>query len=387
MAGLVATVPANAGVEWGDPQEVSSRYGWQVQLSDDGEMAAWIRVGNRPGPGPVRTSKYKGTKKGWSKSKAVPGSAESKEVVLGQDGDTLLIKLPTAYATSTRKGASNTWRGVETVADGDNLFGGALSADGQTVVWVKPPPMAFPPQPGTLLARTRAADGSWGPETQVGEFISRGNYYGGSERTWVALSTDGSTVAWLNNSAQLVSAGKAADGTWGAPSVIQQYSNDQFRNPEVSYLQLSANGSRVLWQSANSAVLTSTQTSTGWAPVTYVMQNDLSSVAMSPNGKVVAYGQLDPARLRVRRYKSGEWIKPKTLGPSQYPQIVVRNKAVAWVEQESKASKLRVSLLRKGKWRNTTVIAPKAQSPALSRKGDTLAYAGKQAGGIFSVKR
>jgi len=390
VAGMVVAAPANAGPEWSEPQRVDTHYGWQVQVSDDGMTAAWIRVGKRPGPGPVRTAKYLAKKQRWSESKAVPGSAEATEVVLNGDGDTLLIKLPTAYATSTRVGTKNRWRSAQVLATGSRLFGGRLSGDGGTAVWVDPPPDPLPvpgaPPVPRLMSSARTADGTWGAEVEVGELPYVPSHRLTQARTWVALSADASTAAWVNGAAQLVAA-RAAGGSWGAPSLVQQYSDDPYNGPAVSHVQLSANGSRLLWQSGNRAVLTSTRTSTGWADPTYVMQNDVYSTAMSPNGKVVAYGQRDPDRVRVRRYGSGEWGKPKTLGPSQLPQIVVRNKAVAWTQTDGTASKLRVSLLSRGQWQNATKIAAKALSPALSRKADTLLYAGEKAGGIFSVKR
>lgn len=73
VAGAVA--PAQAGTTWGSPQEVSSKLGRAISLSNDGTVAAWIRTNRMTGSGPVRTSYFKSAKKGWTSSAPIPGTA------------------------------------------------------------------------------------------------------------------------------------------------------------------------------------------------------------------------------------------------------------------------------------------------------------------------
>ncbi len=396
VGGLLVAAPASAGARWSDPQQVDSRYGWQVSLSDDGETAAWIRTVNFRQWGPVRTARYRGEKKDWSRSKQISGSAETEEVVLSGDGRSLLIKAPTSYSVTTRK-SGNRWSALETVAEAKQLGGGRMSADGRTVIWVDESGLleeAF--RPSRVMSRTRSDGGSWGPAVEIGEFFDSSDFvYEDNEAlawddnnilTRIDLARDGSTAVWMDSVARFVGSERAADGTWAPPKVIQTFAADVVVTPIVRDLQVSADGSRVIWRGAD-GVLTTTRRPTGWAAVQPVTRGGVSSVALSPDGTVVAYGLYRSGRVEVRQLKSGRWSKPKKLGTARYPHLVVRTKAVAWSGDDLRSSRVRVSLQRKGEWTKPTAVAKKAYRPSLSAKADVLAWADRRSRDILGIRR
>ncbi len=386
LAAGLAAAPASAGAKWSDPQQVSSDYGRQVAVSEDGEMAAWIRIAGSSRRGPVLTARYRGVKKGWSKPAQITGSQRTRELVLGGGGTSLLIKGATSYGVATRK-SGNRWSAPETVAEAERLGGGLISADGRTVVWVdQSGQKAQPQQTSKVMSRTRTAGGSWGPAAEIGEFYdSRRNSFL-DILTRIDLSQDGSTVVWMDPAARFVSSERRTDGSWSPPALIQGYPDDVLDKQIVIELHLSQDGSRVVWQSP-SGVLTSTKSPAGWTPVDYVMQDEPSAVAMSPNGKVIAYGLSLSDTVAVKRFVSGKWSKQERLGPAKFPVLVVRNKAVAWLRSSFGPSRLRVSLLRKGEWTKPVTVAKQARPPGLSSKADTLVWADRKSGDIRSISR
>lgn len=392
-ASLLVVAPAQAGTRWSGPQEISSRLGLGLDLSDSGRVAAWIRTKvvrrdpDRSG-GPVRTSWYRSARKGWTASAQIPGTGRSSWVRLSADGNYALIEPwdNDGYLMARRQ-KKNTWGTAQTVVNGTRLGAGQMSADAQTIVWVAWSPSSRYEDyvPGTVMSKTRQSDGTWTAPLTVGQVHGELEYdvASGSVEP-IVLSGDGSTLVWIDETFAVKAVTKAKDGSWSAPALIKQYAQDPCL---FSTMKLSFNGSRLIWnQWIKKGILTTSRVRGVWAPVEYLTRDEADKIALSPNGKVVAFGNFDK-QFVLRTWNGARWTKPIVLGPADSPSIAITKRSVAWTYASNEGSTLRSSVYTRGKWQRATKIASSARSPELNKNGRVLAYGATGAKKTYSVKR
>ncbi len=134
----VLAVPAQAGNTWSKPQQVSTKYGREIQLSDNGKVAVWIRTNRlmEGVGGPVRSSYYISKKKGWTSSAAMPGSTETTRLMLSSDGGYAFLESGTSGYALAKRTNTNNWATAQPVVTGILLTAGQMSADATTITWV-----------------------------------------------------------------------------------------------------------------------------------------------------------------------------------------------------------------------------------------------------------
>ena len=380
--GLLVTAPAQAGSTWGSPQEVSSKFGNHLAVSDGGRVATWVRTNktSSSASGPIRASWYKNTKKGWWPSSPIPGASGSTDVQLGSNGNQALIETPgMGYLMAVRDSKAD-WLTAAIVASGTNLGDGVMSGDAKTVVFVDWGPDTYPQPAGKLYYVTQNADGTWPAPTQLGTVDPDGRYY---YEQVVAFSKDGSTLVWVTDTFALMGTTRNPDGSWTAPVMIRQYPS----SPSLEELQLTADGTRLMWlPSSGDGILTSTRSGTVWAPASTVTVDETYSAAMSPNGLNMAWGNSD-GDMVASRWNGVKWLKPKVLGSVGTPDIALTDKTLAWTSSYYKGSTLRSMIWKSGKWQKLVKHSSSAFSPAVSYDGMTLVWSSTGNKRIYSVKR
>lgn len=379
------SLPVQAATDWSEPQQISSRYGSELALSDDGSIAVWIRTESTTDYeplGPLRTSRYRGTKKGWAKSAEIPGTAESSGVRLSGDGGTALVEMSGGGYGVAERLSGTTWSPPQEIATGIRLYGGKMSADGNTVAWVEyGPQTGLPmPPPATLWIRSRTPGGSWDAAVMVGTVAGMAEY---RRHLVPALSRDGGTVAWLSEDYAMRAAVRDSTGAWVQTTVIKQYPT----LPQLSGGQLSASGRRIIWtRDGSPGVITATRSGLDWSVPGYVTVAPVDSASVSPKGSTVAW--VSNNTLLVRRWKDGAWNKPVELGSAgSQTGIVTTNSTIAWVKANGSKTILRTATLSKGKWTVSGKIAKDARRPALSFDGGTLAWSATQGKELLSENR
>lgn len=380
VAGSV--VPAQAGTTWGSVQEVSSKIGRAISLSSDGTVAAWIRTNRMSGSGPVRTSYYKSPKKGWTPSSPIPGTAGVTALQISSDGNTAFIQTPGTGFQLAQRSSGNTWGAATTLISGTQLDAGVMSSDANTITWVDWTGSSGYPDylPGKVYVQTRPAGGAWGAPVLLGKISYEVQY---NDRIPLALSSDGSTIAWVDETFALKVVKKNADGTWAAPVLVKQYAED----PSVATLQFNATGTTLIWTSNyTEGVLYTSLTGTGWSPVGYVTTDDVSTAAVTPKGTVVVYNNTD-SQVVLRTWNGTKWAKATVLGSASRAQLAVVNKTIAWVSNQYQGSTLRASVYAKGKWQPSTKRSSSAQAPSVNDNGRTLAWSTTSNKRTYSVKR
>jgi hypothetical protein len=386
-AGLLVTMvaPAQAGTKWGGPQEASSKLGRAIGVSEDGRVAAWIRTNKSDGSGPVRTSWYQSTKKGWVPSAPIPGTAMITDLQVSSDGNFAFAESPGTGYLLAQRSTKNTWGAAQTVVSGAQLAYGQTSADAGTIVWVDwtgARSYPAPEVPGVVKAQTRKPDGTWNTPVEIGK-INYDFYYGYDDADPIVLSSDGSTLAWFDETYALKISTKQADGTWGTPALVKQFADD----PGITALRLSANGGTFVWsQAGTEGVLVTSRTATGWTPLGYVTTDDVTRVQISPDGLTVAYGT-EANQMVVRRWDGALWGKAVVVGSASTPDIELKNTTLAWASSVYSGSTVRVSIYKKGKWQPTTKVTSAGQGPTLNTSGTTLIWGSTANKRVYSVKR
>ncbi len=380
--GLLVMAPAQAGSTWGSPQEVSSKFGNHIAVSDGGRVAAWVRTNktSSSASGPIRTAWYKSAKKGWTPSAPIPGASGATGVQLSSNGNMALIEIPGTGYLMAQRDSSNTWLTAATVVSGINLGAGMMSGDGGTVVYVDWGADIYPPPVGKLYRVSRNADGTWTLPTQVGTVDPDGRYYYNQS---VVLAKNSSALVWVSDTYALMGVTRNDDGSWSAPVMIRQYPS----SPSLEELQLSADGTRLMWMtSAGDGILTTTRTGATWAPASTVTVDESYSAAMSPNGLHMAWGNTD-GDMMASRWNGVKWLKPVVLGSVGTPQIALSDKTLAWTSSDYKGSSLRSVIWKSSKWQKTVKHSSTGFSPAVSYDSNTLVWSATGNKRIYSVKR
>lgn len=394
VGGLVAlTVPAQAGTKWSSPQEVTSKFGREVQLSDNGKVAVWIRSNRLLGEvsGPVRASYYVSTKKGWKPSVSVPGSTETTRLMLSSDGTYAFLESGQSGYSLAKRSSSTSWGTAQQIVSGVRLSGGLMSASANTVVWVDwadPGTYMGPEPPGELKAISRATDGTWSVPVTIGAVSTEAGPYSGAVAA--ALSRDGSTVVWLDQNKALRSAVQGPAGTWTDAGIVKQYTDWV----GLDQLALSANGTTVMWIRSNvDGILTAVRTSTGWAAPMNATVDDTNAASMSPNGKYMAWATGD-GDIELSTRLTDRWATAKTIGEVFYgysAQVTLMNKTVAYGSIGYKGGKatcaVSTSLLVSGSWTKGKKLASSVCNPAVSYDGRTIVWGAFKTKTLQSVKR
>lgn len=404
VAAAALTAPqALAASTWGPPQEVSPQFGRALQVSDDGQVMAWVRT-NRTTfgtpNGPVLTAVYRGPKKGWSEAGQMPGTAETQGLQLSGDGKSALIASEVGLGVATAQGAQG-WTAPTVLSTDSKVLFAQMSSDAKTVVWVnesyvQPPPVEVPPnvppnayaypyQPPpvpvrTLKSRTVGRDGQWGSETVIGQMDPVAYP---SVAANVALSADGGTLVWLAEGKSLVAAVASGSGMWSSPQVIRTYAS----NPDIARVQLSANGERVFWlRSTVDGIFTATRSGLTWSPVGNVTVDSTKSFAVSPNAKSVAWGA-DNGKIKIATLANGQWRSVASVGSgrAQYPQVILGKKNLFWINKADDA--LRTATLKAGTWSRARTLSKDAFEAVLSRDGKTVGWNQISQTRILSSKR
>jgi hypothetical protein len=403
VGGLIGlAVPAQAGTKWSPPQQVSTKYGREIQLSDNGKVAVWIRTNRlmEGVVGPVRSSYYISKKKGWTSSAAMPGSTETTRLMLSSDGGYAFLENGTSGYALAKRTNTNNWATAQPVVTGILLTAGQMSANATTITWVDwadPGSWVFPAvePPGDLKAIVRGADGTWSAPVLVGKVATEARYsdYGpaGPKLSAAsALSRDGKTLVWLDETHALRSAALAADGTWTPTGIIKQYTD----YAGLSQLSVSANGTSVMWiRSGTDGILTSTRGSTGWTVPVMATVDDTNAAAMSPDGKYMAWST-GSGDIEMSSRLPDRWATAKTVGTVFYGYnafVVMTNKTVAYGSIGWKNGKytcaVSASVLSGGSWKKGKKLASSVCHPAVAYNGKTIVWGNLVSKKLESVKR
>ena len=388
----LAAPQALAASTWGPPQEVSPQFGRALQVSDDGQVMAWIRT-NRATVGvpngPVLTATYRGVKKGWSQAGQMPGTAETTGLQLSADGKAALVVSEVGLGVAKAQGAEG-WSAPTVLCTETKVLFAQMASDAQTVVWVNetyvpapPNPYGYPQPPvpvRTLKSRTVDRDGQWGAETVVGQIDPASSLY---VATQAALSADGKTLVWLAEGKSLVAAVRGDAGTWSPPKVIRTYGG----GPEFFNLRLAAKGERLVWSRASvDGIFTSTRTGSNWSPVSNVTVDSAKSFALSPNAKTVAWGA-ENGKIEIASLINGQWRSVASIGSGRAmsPAVILGKKTVVWINGADDV--LRSATLKAGTWSRAGTVSKEAFEAVLSRDGKTLAWSQTSKMRILSSKR
>lgn len=384
--GVLAAQPAVAGTEWGDPQAITKKFGRSIELSDNGRVATWIRTNKLDRNGPVRTAYYLKKKQKWSKATVLEGTVDTADVQLSRDGDFLLITTPGTGLQMAQRESKNTWGAAEQIAAG-NVTQAKMSGDANTVVWADFRPDPFEPYTGDtfLMSMTRGEDGAWGMPVELGQLPEQARYPGFAD--YLGISSDGSTLIWMNSAAALVASLKDDTGAWTAPVLLRQLPDTY--GPYG--LELSAAGTRMAayyppYQA--DGVVTATRTDDVWSALSYVTVDGVWRMGMSRKGTTISYVDEDGDTL-LRRWTGTKWRKAQVLDTkgtsSPRRDLVQRNRTVAWSRVTGRA--LKASILVDGDWTKAKRLAKYSSSVGVSGDGRTVVWASPNTKRIYSVKR
>lgn len=386
-AGLLVAAPAaQAGTTWGPAQEVSSKLGRAIEVADSGQVAVWIRTNSSYKAGPVRTSVYRSPKKGWAPSAEIPGTVGTTNVQLSGDGQYAFMKVPGTGYLMAQRSTGTTWGTAQPVVSGQFVAYGQMDAMAQTIVYVDfgPDPYVYPSVPVPIKVITKQADGTWSAPVVAGTVDS--DSYDGSP-AGVTLSSDGSTLAWLDETNALKASVRAADGTWSAPALLKQFPGE----PVIGGLQLSADGLRLAYYNEGYAgddgVVTTTRSGTTWSPLSYVTVDEVTNMALSPSGNTVAFSTASDKTVVLRQWNGTKWTKAKVMGSGvgYAAEIALTNKTLAWSTSYGKS--LYTSVYSKGAWKTAVRVSKSAGVPALNSNGRTLIWGSPSVKKVYSVKR
>ena len=214
---------------------------------------------------------------------------------------------------------------------------------------------------------TRAVDSSWSAPAAVGAIPYNIRYNGMS---LLALSRNGSAIAWIDDTFALKVTTRNSDGSWAPPVLVKQYAFD----PQIDDLQFDAAGDTLIWRQDDAeGVLCVGRTSSGWSPAGYVTTDEVTETAISPNGEVVAYATRDK-KLRVRTWNGTVWASPKTLGSAGFAWLAVTNGTIAWTKHKFSPTTLWASVYAKKKWQPSAKCSGAAWSPVVAVNGRTMAW-------------
>ena len=373
---VAVAAPAYAGNTWGGPQQVSPSTGHAIQLSDYGGVAAWIA--GSTGAGPVRAARYRSGAKAWSKGAVIPGAPQVSGLQLSADGTYALLDVEaTGYLFAQRSGSS--WGTAQTLIAGTQVAGGQMSRDARVVVWVdwtgsQTTPVVIP---GTVKSMVRADDGTWSAPVVVGTVLPGP----ASEfRTPVALSRNGSTVVWLDETSTIRSA-RLLSGVWQAPEAVATV-NPLFGGLE--HLAVERDGNDVVWIASGDDYLYMSEYISGWQAAQELSSAGPTTIVTAPNTRTIAFTDSDGYFQVLSRTSSG-WATPVKRVIRGATRIAAANAAVATTEKRPGKSVLRVYTYNRGVWKAPVKLSTKATRPAVAADAKTVAWVSR--GRIYTSKR
>ncbi len=365
VAVIAVAAPAHAGSTWGSPQQLSPSSGHAIQISDYGGVAAWIAT--NAGAGPVRAARYRSTAKGWSKTVAIPGATGVSELQVSADGNYALMGVAgTGYLLAQRTGT--TWGAAQTLIAGSEVAGAQMSRDARVVVWVDWTGSQTTPViiPGTVKSMLRADDGTWSAPVGVGTVLPGP---ASDFRTPMALSRNGSTVVWMDETSKIRSS-RLLGTVWQAPDTVATL-NPLYEGLE--YLAVERDGNDVLWISAGDDYLYMSEYISGWQAAQELSSAGPNTIVTAPNARTIAFTDSDGYFQLLSRTASG-WTSPVKRVMRGATQIAAANAAVATTEKRPGKSVLRVYTYSKGAWKAPVKLSTKAKRPAVAPGGKTVAW-------------
>lgn len=376
---LALAAPASAGTTWSTPQQIASKPGRDINVSDNGNVAVWINTDSDTGIGPVRTIRR--TSGGWSSSKKLPSTSGVADVQLNGDGTLALLKVANwGYYIATRAGS--TWSAPLSIISGSTADNAQMSRSGNVIVWVDSAGSQFKPVmvPCEVKSITRNADGTWTAPVVIGKLATR--YYGCPDD--VSLSGDGSTVAFFDET-YTMRASRLANGVWSAlPSVFTD--NPAF-DQTAYFMALSTTGDRLLWS---------------WGTEDYLYSSLYSGLAWSPEQQVSSAGPIRPvatpkATTLVFDSESGfetvwfngsSWVQVAVRASTFKNEVGIANTTIASSERKSATSNpLRTQIFTKKKWQKPVQVAKNGIHPGVSGDGRTLMWTSGKNQRMYVVRR
>lgn len=369
--------PAHAGTGWTTPQQIDPLPGTDINLSDGGKTAVWIRTGTvtATGTGPVRWN-YRVGKGAWKKSKALPLTSGISDVQIDAYATLALMRDPAEWLVSTRVGT--TWSVPVPVGLPSSAESVTMSRTGTVIAFIDsagstPPPAGLP---CTVKALTRNADGTWAAPVVIGSTPSQG--YGCPQN--LALSADGTTLAWLDTGYSL-NISRLIAGVWTPqPAVfVPGYT--------LYYLALSSDGNRVLWQfSTEEDTYTQTFAAGAWSPAVSVTSAGAIRPVASADAQTFAFDS--ESGFETFWFTGSAWKQVVLTSGNLRTSNAVSNTVVASAQQKSVASSpLRVAVRSGAGWTKQVQVAKSAINPAVSTNGKSLVWMSRAKKALYAVRR
>lgn len=367
--------PAHAGTGWTTPQKIDPKPGRDINLSDGGKTAVWIRAGTDTGTGPVRWN-YRVGKGVWKTSKALPMTSGVSDVQIDAYATLALMRTPVEWQASTRVGT--TWSMPVAVGLPATAETVTMSRTGTLIAFVDsagstPPPAGLP---CTVKAMTRNADGTWAAPVVIGSTPRQG--YGCAQN--VALSADGSTLAWLDTGYSL-NVSRLVGGVWTSGPAVFVPGYDLY------YLALSSDGNRVLWQySTEDDTYTQTFSAGAWTPAVSVTSSGAIRPVASADAQTFAFDSENG--FETYWFSGSAWKQVVLTSGNLRTSNAVSNTVVASAQQKTvSSSPLRVSVLSGAAWTKPVQVAKSAINPAVSTNGKSLVWMSRAKKALYAVRR
>lgn len=371
MCALAA--PAHAGTGWTTPQQIDPKPGSDINLSDVGSTAVWIRTDT--GSGPVRWN-YRVGKGAWKKSKALPLTSGVSDVQINSSATVALMRAPLEWQASTRVGT--TWSTPVGVGLPSTAESVTMSRTGNVIAFVDSAGSTLPPAglPCTVKAMTANPDGAWAAPVVIGSTPAQG--YGCPDN--LALSADGSTLAWLDTGYSL-NISRLVGGVWTAQSAVF------VPGYTLYYLALSADGNRVLWQYATEDnTYTQTFAAGAWSPAVSVTSAGAIRPVSSADAQTFAFDS--ESGFETYWFTGSGWKQVVLRSGNLRTSNAVSNTVVAFAQQSTVASSpLRVSVLNGATWSSPVQVAKSAINPAVSTSGKSLVWMSRKKKALYAVRR
>lgn len=179
----------------------------------------------------------------------------------------------------------------------------------------------------------------------------------------IVMSPEGSALAWVGEDRSLQIYGRAADGTWTAPTIIWRYKY----LPYVGSMRFSNSGSRLSWAVEDTkGVLTAVRSSGGRSSADYVSTDGAFSPAMAPDGELVAFASYTDDAVYAKHSAGGRSTRVKRVGKALEESLITAGRnTLAWsiTNRTSPGGPL---------W--ATKLSRVAFNPVLNPAGTTLLY-------------
>jgi hypothetical protein len=299
-------------------------------------------------------------------------------VQLSADGNAVLMEVVgTGYLWAQRTG--NVWGTAQTLIAGAQVAGAQMSRDARVVAWVDWAGSATTPVivPGALRSIVRREDGTWSSPITVGTVLPGA---ASQSRVPFALSRNGSTLVWLDETSNLRSA-RLLSSVWQPSVSIAQL------NPAASglaHLAIERDGNDVVWMLAEDNTIAFSEYIAGWQPAEQLTAGASAAIATAPNARTIVFVDTAGYFNLLFRTSTGWTTSAKRLLRGA-ARVTAVNSAAAYTQKRPGKSVLRSYVLSRGQWLGPVKLSSKAKQPSLAADGNTLAWV--SGGRILAVKR